>query len=190
MTFNVTSAIAWAWYALGALWLFGFFFVKPTIRWQSAGSRLFNLAVALLGFVIFGADWFDQGWLAARFVPAVREAQFAGFAFTVTGVIFAAWARLTLGGNWSGRATVKASHELIVKGPYAIVRHPIYTGLLLALAGTGLDMGQWRAIVGFVLIFVALACKMAQEEQLMMQTFPEAYPLYRQNVKALIPGVL
>lgn len=97
---------------------------------------------------------------------------------------------MTLGANWSGRATVKAGHELIVRGPYALAHHPIYTGLLLALAETILALGRWRGLVGFAIVVAALAVKMRQEKRLMEQTFPTDYPAYRQRVKALIPGVL
>ena len=100
----------------------------------------------------------------------------AGLALTSAGALFAIWARLTLGTNWSGRPSVKAGHELIMTGPYALVRHPIYTGLLLGLAGTALAIGEWHAILGFVMIVLAFMVKMSQEERLMMQTFPEAYP--------------
>ena len=96
---------------------------------------------------------------------------------------------MTLGNNWSGRATVKAGHELIVSGPYSLARHPIYTGLLLASIGTALATAEWRCILGLALIVSGFAAKIGQEEKLMMQTFPDAYPRYRQRVKALIPGV-
>ncbi len=70
-----------------------------------------------------------------------------------------------------------------------MARHPIYSGILLALAGTVLAVGQWRCIFGFLLILVALGVKMGQEERLMIETFPQDYPEYRRRVKALIPGL-
>jgi protein-S-isoprenylcysteine O-methyltransferase Ste14 len=78
----------------------------------------------------------------------------------------------------------------VVKGPYRIVRHPIYTGLILAFAGTGVaqDEGIWLFLV--VLIFASYWLKIRVEERLMMETFPEEYPEYRRRVKALIPGIL
>jgi len=190
MTFNATSIIRSTWEALGVLWLIGYAFTKPVIRAQSIGSRLFTIAVAFLGFVFLGGPWLEHGWMAARFVPATHDVGLAGLVLTVAGALFAAWARVTLGANWSGRATVKAGHELVVTGPYALARHPIYSGLLLAIAGTALAIGEWRCIGGILLIFIAFAAKMSQEERLMMQAFPQAYPDYRQRVKALIPGVL
>jgi protein-S-isoprenylcysteine O-methyltransferase Ste14 len=124
-----------------------------------------------------------------RFLSAAPALGYIGLALTAAGCGFAIWARLTLGSNWSGRATVKAGHELIVSGPYALARHPIYTGLLVAAAGTALARGEWRCILGIALIIIAFLIKMSHEEKLMLQTFPDAYPRYRQRVKALIPGL-
>jgi protein-S-isoprenylcysteine O-methyltransferase Ste14 len=190
MSFNAYSAIVWTWEALGLLWLAGFAFTKPAIRRQRLAWRIFDIGLGCLGFALLGLSWFDRGWLALRFVPETQSMGVAGFLLTLAGALFAAWARLTLGANWSGRPSVKVGHELVVKGPYALARHPIYTGLLLGVAGTALAVGQWRAVIGFLLVVFAFAAKMADEERLMMQAFPDSYPSYRRRVKALIPGVL
>lgn len=183
------SLIGYAWEILGALWLAGLAFTKRTVRSQSNISRLFQIALALFGFSLLGGRWFRDGWLGTRFLPAAPGLEVAGLALTIAGCAFAIWARLALGSNWSGRASVKAGHELIVRGPYALARHPIYTGLLLASAGTALAMAEWRCLLGLVLLAVVFTAKIGQEERLMLQTFPEAYPRYRQRVKALIPGL-
>jgi protein-S-isoprenylcysteine O-methyltransferase Ste14 len=85
---------------------------------------------------------------------------------------------------------VKEQHELVVKGPYRIVRHPIYTGLLLAVAGTGLALDKGIGLFMAVLVFASYWLKSRVEERLMMETFPEQYLEYRRRVKALIPGIL
>jgi protein-S-isoprenylcysteine O-methyltransferase Ste14 len=95
-----------------------------------------------------------------------------------------------LGGNWSGQTTIKAGHELITNDPYALSRHPIYTGLLTAAVGTAIAEAEVRCILGLILIVLAFTIKMSQEEKLRTQAFPDEYPQYRQRVKALIPGVL
>ncbi len=179
-----------AWLALALVWLAGMAFTKPTVRWQPGSWRLFHVAMGLLGFVLIGGIGLQQHWMNVRFAPETALVPGAGALLTVTGCAFAVWARIVLGGNWSGRVTVKAAHELITRGPYALARHPIYTGMLTALAGTALVVGEWRALAGLAIFVLAFTVKMNQEERLMMQTFPEAYPLYRQRVKALIPGVL
>jgi protein-S-isoprenylcysteine O-methyltransferase Ste14 len=187
---NASSAIGYAWAALGLVWLAGLAFTKRTVRRQPGGARLFHLAMVLTGFALLGSRWFEYGWFAERFLPFSRTLELCGLAVTVAGCLFAIWARLTLGSNWSGQATVKAGHELVVTGPYALVRHPIYTGIVTAAVGTALAVGQMRCIFGLGLIVLALMIKMSQEEQMMLQTFPQAYPQYRQRVKALIPGLL
>lgn len=189
MTLNVQAAIAYTWESLGLVWLVGLAFAKRTVRSQPNGARIFHLVIAMLGFFLLGSGFFDAGWLGRRFLPAHLPLQLTGLVVTIAGCLFAIWARIALGSNWSGRATVKAGHELIVTGPYALVRHPIYTGLLVAALGTGLATGKMRCVVGFMLIILALFIKISQEECLMVQTFPHAYPAYRRRVKALIPGV-
>lgn len=190
MVLNVDSAFGYAWGTVGVVWMAGLAFTKRTVRSQPSGARIFHLALAFLGFALLGSHWFEGGWMATRFLPPIDGVRIAGLVITIAGCLFAIWARLTLGGNWSGRATVKAGHELVVTGPYAIARHPIYTGLMIAVGGTALARGEVRCILGVVVILMALMIKMSQEERLMLQTFPEAYPHYRRRVKALIPGVL
>ncbi|HEY6490939.1 MAG: isoprenylcysteine carboxylmethyltransferase family protein [Terracidiphilus sp.] len=192
MHINVDSAIGYAWMAVGLVWLGGVLFTKRTVRAQPVGTRLFQIAVAALGFVLLSGKCracFPYEWLFVQFVPHADSIAAAALLLTVAGAGFAIWARLTLGSNWSGRATVKANHELVTDGPYAIARHPIYTGLLVAVAGTALNVGQWRGILALIVIVLSLMIKMSQEERLMLETFPVAYPAYRQRVKALIPGV-
>jgi protein-S-isoprenylcysteine O-methyltransferase Ste14 len=190
MAIDVTSAIGWAWASVALVWVVGLLSTKRTVRSQPAGTRVFQLFVFALGFMLMSRNWFAFGWLGTRMTPDLPAIAVTGLAITIAGCAFAIWARIKLGGNWSGRATVKQGHELITTGPYAVARHPIYTGLALALAGTALAGGEWRYVLGFILVLFGMLSKMSQEERLMMQTFPETYPRYRQRVKALIPGVL
>ena len=147
------------------------------------------MALIVLGFTLLGSDRLNAGWLGERFLPQTPGLPIAGLALTIAGCLFAIWARITLGSNWSGRATVKAGHELITTGPYALSRHPIYTGLLVASLGTALAAAEWRCVLGLALIVLAFAVKIGQEEHFMMLTFPDTYPSYRRRVRALIPGV-
>jgi len=187
---DVDSAIGYTWEALGIVWLAGLAFTKRTVRRQPSGARLFYIVLALTGFTLLGSHWFEYGWFTVRFVSQSRTVGLVGLGVTIAGCLFAIWARLTLGSNWSGQATVKAGHVLVTTGPYALARHPIYTGLLTASLGTALAIGEMRCIFGLIIIVLALMIKMSQEERLMLQTFPQAYPQYRRRVKALIPGLL
>jgi protein-S-isoprenylcysteine O-methyltransferase Ste14 len=107
----------------------------------------------------------------------------AGFAFTV-------WARITLGRNWSAEVTFKQGHELIESGPYALARHPIYTGLLLMALGTAVHSGQAFSLAVLIAVCGAIWWKARQEERIMSRHFPEAYADYRRRVHAIIPFVL
>lgn len=106
------------------------------------------------------------------------------------GLVLALWARKTLGGNWSSRVVIKEGHELVQRGPYAYVRHPIYSGLLLMILALVINNGRLALVMAFAIIVFGLYFKARQEEKLLTEHFPEAYPKYKAKVKALIPFVL
>ena len=126
---------------------------------------------------------------AARFLPVTAIWPRIGLALTILGLGFAVWARIHLGRFWSGAVTLKENHELIRSGPYAFVRHPIYTGLLTAAAGTALARGTLAALLGLVAIGVACWLKIRAEEKLLTNHFGDTYLEYRRQVPALIPFV-
>jgi len=86
--------------------------------------------------------------------------------------------------------TIKQDHELVTSGPYAFVRHPIYTGLLLAIGGSAIALGEWRGVVALVLAAAALWMKLRVEERWMREQFGAAYTAYAARVAALVPFVL
>jgi protein-S-isoprenylcysteine O-methyltransferase Ste14 len=103
------------------------------------------------------------------------------------GALFAVWARVTLGTNWSGTvATVKKDHELVQSGPYALARHPIYTGFLITMVGTALTVGT---VASVIICAVAFFLRIQLEETVMTKHFPKEYPAYKKRTKALIPLV-
>ena len=110
-----------------------------------------------------------------------------GLVFTVAGLCFAVWARMHLGEYWSGRITLKENHRVIQTGPYALVRHPIYSGLILALFGTAIILGTVWAFAGFAFLLISLVRKLEIEETWLCAQFGAEYEAYRNRVKALIP---
>jgi protein-S-isoprenylcysteine O-methyltransferase Ste14 len=187
---NLRSIVGYVWEALGVIWLISLPFAKRAIRLQSRGSRLFQLGLFALALSLVGFDWFRRGWLGTPLRPESYFYELLGLVLTITGCMLAIWARLTLGRNWSAQATLKDQHELIEKGPYGLARHPIYSGMLLACAGTTLVFGEWRWVLALCIIVLGLLSKIRQEEKLMMDAFPQAYQWYRLRVKAVIPGLL
>ncbi|WP_322069097.1 methyltransferase family protein [Paraburkholderia bannensis] len=162
--------------------------VKSTARKEARSARTWqSLPLIAGGALVILPD----PTLAALLPDLARlgPVQFAGFATVVAGLLFSVWARVHLGANWSVSVTLKEGHELIRSGPYALVRHPIYTGCLVALVGSALIGETWRGAVGVVLIFASLAFKVRVEENWLTGHFGDAYARYRREVAALIPGI-
>ena len=122
--------------------------------------------------------------------PTLRLFAYAGPALTIAGLGFMAWSRVALGRNWSATVTIKQDHALVISGPYAIVRHPLYAGVLLAMLGTAIFFGQIRGFIAFCLTFGGWWLKSRTEEGFMVEHFGAPYRRYQGRVKALIPYVL
>jgi protein-S-isoprenylcysteine O-methyltransferase Ste14 len=172
-------AIYWGISALG---------VKAVRSREPLGSRLLfvipMVLVALLLLVHRGPPW-----LLALIVPGGWDRYGSGVALVVVGLGFSVWARAVLGGNWSGTVTVKVEHELVQRGPYRRIRHPIYTGLLFALLGSGLAAGRIYGLLAFLVALIALVRKLRVEERYMEGEFGERYAAYRRSSWALLPWV-
>ena len=110
-----------------------------------------------------------------------------GAAITLTGLLFSMWARHYLGTNWSATVSVKQDHELIISGPYQFVRHPIYTGLVIAFIGTAMAQGELRSLLAPLIVTAAFWRKWLHEERWMLETFGGRYLDYKARVPALIP---
>jgi protein-S-isoprenylcysteine O-methyltransferase Ste14 len=123
-----------------------------------------------------------------RLVPSGPELPALGTLLVLLGLLLAVWARWHLGRNWSGIVTLKEDHTLIKSGPYRLVRHPIYSGIALALVGTALAIGAAYGFIAMALILLGFALRIQLEEARMRDTFPE-YADYCRHTARLIPGV-
>lgn len=164
--------------------------VKPTRRIESAASRAGHIIPMVVVVLLLATPGTPGGVLSERILPATRPVFFTGTALVVAGMAFSIWARAYLGRNWSGVVTLKTDHELIRSGPYRFVRHPIYTGLLVAIAGSAMVRGEWRGVVAIAIAIAALWRKLRLEERWLGETFGDEYAKYRAEVSALIPFVL
>jgi len=164
--------------------------VKETERQESAPSRLARLLLIVGAAALLWLPSVPLPLLNERFLPLGAWSFWVGAAVTAGGLLFAVWARRHLGKNWSQAVTLKEGHELITSGPYALVRHPIYTGLLLAFAGCAVARGEWRGVLAVALVFVALWRKLKLEEKWMRVQFGESYEAYSRRVAALVPYII
>ena len=178
------------WVAFIAVWALLSLTVKRSVRRESWGSRLLVTAVIDAGILLlFVSDLrlgpLDFPWIHATLAPFV-----AGFVLTVAGIAFAIWARLYIGRNWSSAVTIKQDHQLIRSGPYSLVPHPIYSGIILASLGTALALRQVRGLIAWPIIIAAFWQKARIEERFMLEHFGSEYERYRHETKALIPFLL
>jgi protein-S-isoprenylcysteine O-methyltransferase Ste14 len=177
------------WLVFTVVWLVAAAASKRTVRRETRASRAIHATLLLAAFLILLKPWW-LGPLDVRFIPDTRATALGGLVLTAAGVAFAIWARLTIGRNWSGTVTVKEHHQLIRHGPYRIVRHPIYSGILLAAAGTAVGQGKVPCFMSLPMAFLAFWVKSRTEERFMTEQFGAAYVQYQHEVKAIIPGVL
>lgn len=178
------------WLALAVIWAIGALLTKRAARVQTTNSRLFQAALSTGGFLLLLQPGLGIGLLGWRFLPASSTASFTGLALTICGAGLALLARIFLGRNWSAVVTIKQDHEIIRRGPYALVRHPMYSGFLLAMLGTGLALGELRGLLAIGLAFLGLWLKLRTEERFLMEQFGPQYIQYWEETKALIPFVL
>jgi protein-S-isoprenylcysteine O-methyltransferase Ste14 len=174
---RVIPALWLSWVVLWAAWSRR---TKAAVRQESRRSRLsYNLPL-LAAAVLLATPRQGRPSAAGRGIGAVGVA--AGLGFAVV-------ARAEIGRNWSSSVTVKQGHELVQVGPYRLVRHPIYTGLLLALLGTAVARGDGRGLAGLLLAAASFLRKIGVEERFMAERFPREYPGYRARTPALVPGL-
>jgi protein-S-isoprenylcysteine O-methyltransferase Ste14 len=178
------------WLSWAGYWWAASFNVKATARRESLESRLSHIVPLVLAVFLLWPAISPIRALSERFLPAADWPFWAGAVLTLAGLLFTVWARMHLGRNWSGTITLKEDHALITSGPYGLVRHPIYTGLLLALIGFALARGESRGILAVALAFYAFWRKLRIEERWMREQFGAAYEQYSKRVAALIPFVL
>jgi len=175
------------WLVLMLVWLLSAVNSKRTVKAQSWRSRLWQTGTMAAGLALVFANQIPLGQWDRPVMDVTLQTALWGLVLTAVGLGFSIWARLTLGANWSGVVTLKEGHTLIVNGPYQWVRHPIYSGLLLALLGSALQFGEARSFGGVLLCGLAFWMKSVTEEELMVERFGQAYLDYRRHVSALFP---
>jgi protein-S-isoprenylcysteine O-methyltransferase Ste14 len=175
------------WVAWIIYWLWVSGRTKPNERREPIASRLLHVIPLLFAAWLLFRDHVPVAFLNGRLFPWTPLEFWMAALVTALGLLFTVWARVHLGSNWSGVVTIKQGHEFIDSGPYALVRHPIYTGLLVAFIGSGVAVGEWRGVLAVLIAWAALWRKLWLEERWLTERFGEQYIAYRNRVPALIP---
>ena len=187
VVFNSVIACCWAVFIL--YWVISALWTKAVAEKQSIWSGLAHRIPLGCSYVLL-VNWHLPPPMNLPVTPRANWTGAMGASICVFGLLVTLWARWTLGGNWSSTVTFKQGHELIRTGPYRWVRHPIYTGLLVMALGAALDFGQLHCWLAVPLMAAAFWIKLRQEEKLLLRHFPQEYPIYKRQVKALVPFVI
>lgn len=183
----IAAIIQISWLVFLVYWIVAAFSVNPMRSPEPPARRIFYLLLIVVSLILFNADSRYFGPLNLRFIPRSYWIAFAGALLTAAGIAFAIWARNHIGRFWSGSVAIREDHQLIRSGPYSRIRHPIYTGILVALAGTTLAVGNYRALLAFLLIFVSLIYKARLEEALLTREFGPAFDDHRRHAGFFLP---
>jgi protein-S-isoprenylcysteine O-methyltransferase Ste14 len=184
---RICISVCWAIYLL--YWFISAIGIKRVAErqpWKNEAHYRFLTMVGVVFLIV-------QRWphpLSAQIWDQTLPIVWTGIAVCYLGLIIAIWARWTLGGNWSANVTFKKDHELIERGPYHYVRHPIYTALILMCMGTAICKNTLAGWLGTVTLTISFWIKLQLEEAVMRTHFPSEYPSYEKRVKRLIPFVL
>jgi protein-S-isoprenylcysteine O-methyltransferase Ste14 len=178
----VALIILAVWIAFWIYWLAAAFGAKPgrSRSGRSAGIRVAAILIVLLlvrARAFKGHTVTNDPWL-----------QGIGLAIFFSGLAFAVWARLYIGRNWGTPMSEKEHPELVTTGPYRKVRHPIYSGIILAMIGTAVAV-SWYWLIAAALMGAYFIYSAVMEERYMTGLFPETYPDYKRSTKMLIPFV-
>lgn len=179
---EIVFAVGWA--AFWIYWLVAAFSMK---RGRVAWSREARIRVVLVILIILLARL--GVFRGGHQVQTDPGAAAVGLILFALGLSFAIWARVHLGRNWGTPMTQKNEPELVTGGPYRLVRHPIYSGILLATVGTAVAL-NWRWLVIVALAGIYFVYSATVEERYLAEQFPDTYPAYKRSTKMLIPFVL
>lgn len=187
---NADSICGYLWIAWLAIWLIWALRSKQTRQRESFASQISYRVPIVIAICFMVYTKHLAPWRTANILPHGGWFGWLGVVITVFGFALALWARALLGGNWSGEVTIKVDHELICTGPYRYVRHPIYTGILIALAGSALAYDPWRSVFALPLFWLSFTIKRLKEEEFMRQTFGAQYIDYSHTTGAIFPKLL
>ena len=177
------------WLAFLVYWAANALLVKRTVKSESRRWTLAVVIAALAAVVLVKLFPGVRDFMNLPIWPIDWDFGLPAVACALAGIVTLIWARNVIGRNWSGGVVLKEDHELVTAGPYAYVRHPIYSGLFLLMSGMVLSYDNRGMLALFAVVVVGLWYKSTVEERFMTRHFPEKYPAYMKKTKALIPFI-
>jgi protein-S-isoprenylcysteine O-methyltransferase Ste14 len=181
---TIATSVCWA--LVIGIWIVAALYWRRKSHGTRQGRPLWTTVLVVAAIIVARLTWHNARHLTDHSLWITLP----GLALLIASTAFTIWARLRLGRMWSSAPNVlQNDHQLRTDGPYAITRHPIYTGLLGMVVGTVLVNGLGSSLGFLVIATVFLASRIPVEERLMSTTFPDAYSRYRERVPLLVPGL-
>jgi protein-S-isoprenylcysteine O-methyltransferase Ste14 len=184
---QLLDILRYVWAAFGVYWVAAGVTSKKSQTQESPAYRFVRLGILALVFLLLFWSRTAIGILGGRFLPAVSASSYLGFTAALVGLVVAIWARIHLGQYWSDKVVLKVDHQLIRSGPYAHMRHPIYSGVLLGVLGTALVQAEWRGLLAFVLLLTNYSIKAKKEERILATRFSEEFREHQRQAGFLLP---
>lgn len=175
------------WIVFLVYWIIAAFKTRRTEKKEVFAWRYGIMFLEVFGFSLLFSDYADIGFLRQSIFPRTDVLGVLSIVLVWAGIALALWARWHLGQYWSGRITIKEGHKLIQTGPYARLRHPIYSGLDLAAIGSALEINRWRCLAAVCVIILGFAIKAKREEAMLGAQFGPEFEEHRRRAGFLLP---
>jgi protein-S-isoprenylcysteine O-methyltransferase Ste14 len=179
--------VEFPWIVFVVYWIIGAIKTRATREKESFTTRSAVLLIEIIGYALLFSSSTGIGFLGTRFIPRTMAGAILSVVFIWSGIALAIWARYHLAEYWSARITIKEDHQLIRTGPYTHLRHPIYSGLVLATMGSALVIDEWRCVLGVCLVLTGYCFKARKEETMLSQQFGDAFREHQEHTGFLIP---
>ncbi|WP_411680183.1 methyltransferase family protein [Clostridium thailandense] len=180
------------WSAFWIYWILSAINTRSKVKKESSGQngsqRAFHLIFVVIAFIITFFQ-FENIFLWNKIIPHTPSVESIGIIILILSLLFAIWARLVLGMNWSGAIQKVEGQRLVCSGPYKYIRNPIYTGVVFGFLGNFIVFGTIASLIGFVLILFVYVLKISKEQKFLVEEFGDEYKAYIAKSWALIPFV-
>lgn len=184
---QLIRTLEWTWIVFGVYWLIAARGVNAARTTEAPAYRVFRFILLAITFTLLFAKWTAVGFLGRHFFSEKKYFEYIGLALALAGLALAVWARVSLGQYWSDKIVLKVDHQLVRSGPYARMRHPIYSGVLLGVAGSSLVVDEWRGLLALLLLLTNYTVKAKREDKILAESFPEQFTDHKRNAGFLLP---
>lgn len=188
---NIT-VVSYIWGIFWIYWILAAIKTRSNVKKESSGQKSIQRVVHLIFVIISYVITFFQFKnisLWNRIIPDYKYVEYIGIAILIFSLLFAIWARIVLGRNWSGAIQKVEGQRLVRSGPYKYIRNPIYTGIVCGFFGTFITLGSLASIMGFCIILIIYIIKINREQRFLILEFGEEYEKYIKESWALIPYI-